>query len=305
MPQLTAQDFAETINGRTYPLRITKEEAAQAKAAGLVVVYGASDDLMEFEGAISDELGAYEGTTASVSPAGGIVCDWESLDKDDESEVMRYFENKRSAREIQAIWCPDEPAGASWAYQTDIPHATFDVIEDGEIYCRGIVFSVADLAQAAPAAVAEPSDPDNLLSAWDAYAGNDHDAVHPMFAAGFKAAQQAAALAAAQPVAQEAVADVTPEMLRAGQMTECGGWVCAKLSGGYSLLTDLYVAMHSAAPKGAPPALVGLSDERLAEVLTEAYGSPEWSMDDVRTARAIQRALAAANGMTLREGGNG
>lgn len=37
-----------------------------------------------------------------------------------------------------------------------------------------------------------------LLRAWDDYIGTDHDAVHPMFAAGFKAAQQAA-----QPVAGE------------------------------------------------------------------------------------------------------
>jgi len=39
----------------------------------------------------------------------------------------------------------------------------------------------------------------------------------------------------------------TPEMLRAGQMTEAGGYICATYSGGYTLLTELYAAMAKAA----------------------------------------------------------
>lgn len=37
-----------------------------------------------------------------------------------------------------------------------------------------------------------------------------------------------------------------------------------------------------------------LSDEQLCEALTTAYGSPEWTMDDVRAARAIESATLAA-----------
>jgi hypothetical protein len=40
------------------------------------------------------------------------------------------------------VWGKDD---TSWSYETDIPHATFDVLEDGEVYCRGIVFALADL----------------------------------------------------------------------------------------------------------------------------------------------------------------
>lgn len=36
-----------------------------------------------------------------------------------------------------------------------------------------------------------------------------------------------------------------------------------------------------------------ITDERLAEVLTEAYGSPEWTMADVRAARAVEAAILA------------
>ena len=38
-------------------------------------------------------------------------------------------------------------SNVSWSYLTDIPHKTFDIMEDGEIYCRGIVFSLDDLGE--------------------------------------------------------------------------------------------------------------------------------------------------------------
>lgn len=50
------------------------------------------------------------------------------------------------------------------------------------------------------------------------------------------------------------------------------------------------------------PQAVPMTDERLAEVLTTAYGSPEWTMDDVRAARAVE---AAALGITAPAGGEG
>jgi len=53
---MTAAEFAEMLNGREYGNELTRNEEAMAKEYGLVVAYGASDDLMEFGGAICDEL---------------------------------------------------------------------------------------------------------------------------------------------------------------------------------------------------------------------------------------------------------
>ena len=51
------------------------------------------------------------------------------------------------------------------------------------------------------------------------------------------------------------------------------------------------------------PQAVPMTDERLAEVLTTAYGSPEWTMDDARAARAVE---AEAHGINQRaDGGEG
>ena len=54
---LAARRFAEKLGTRQIGKEITKEEEAEAKAAGLVVVFGYSDDGTEFRGAIRDEAG--------------------------------------------------------------------------------------------------------------------------------------------------------------------------------------------------------------------------------------------------------
>lgn len=137
---MQANELAARLDGAEYPLRPSRELLAEAKAAGLVIVYGASDDLMEFDGAIYDEFGCCSGGTAFVDAQG--LLDRGRIDDDDEA-IADFVARRRKARTIEAKWDCD---GFSWSYQTDIPHATFIVMEDGEPYCRGIVFAVSALA---------------------------------------------------------------------------------------------------------------------------------------------------------------
>lgn len=140
---LTIESLAALLNGRTYRKEITREEEQRAAAAGLVVVFGASDDLMEFRGAIDEEVGAWEGTTVRVTAA-GLLPRWDSIDHDNEAECESYFRLKlQHSTEIKALWGKDEKW--TWTYETAIPHATFEITDDDEHYCRGIVFRVADL----------------------------------------------------------------------------------------------------------------------------------------------------------------
>ncbi len=124
--------FAKSISGKDYGYpQFTKEEIETAKENGFVIVYGASDYLMEFEGAIRDEVGCYEGGTAWIS--GDIITD-DAISLSD--------------KPIKAIWCGGERDKdgqvITWTYETEIPHETFMIYEDGEPYCRGIVFSIND-----------------------------------------------------------------------------------------------------------------------------------------------------------------
>lgn len=147
----TPATIAALLHGREYAARdahITDEAQARALAAGILIVCGASDDLVEFYGAWRDEEGAYNGTTLMLD-AKGVLPSWEQIQDDgDESRHADYHARKPHVRTIEALWAPEEPEGASWAYKTDIPHSTFDIMEDGEIYCRGICFALADLTKA-------------------------------------------------------------------------------------------------------------------------------------------------------------
>lgn len=139
---MTKEELAALINGREYGAEITNEEAAQAKAAGLIVVFGASDDLIELRGVLHDEAGAYGGTTVHID-SDGFIPDWDGVDHDDEEEAALYFKRKGGGKSIKANWDRD---GYSWVIETELPHAAFDIVEDDEKFCRGIVFAAADLA---------------------------------------------------------------------------------------------------------------------------------------------------------------
>lgn len=136
-------ELAKQLDGTEYPVRISLELAEQARENGLVIVYGDSHDLMEFEGAIRDEAGCFDGGTVLVDPK-GLLPDFENLEVTQGPGVFEeYFNRKRASRSIEALW--DKEPDFRWTYKTEIPHATFEVWEDGGGYCRGIVFSLSDL----------------------------------------------------------------------------------------------------------------------------------------------------------------
>lgn len=125
---LTHDDFAKKLNGREYGNEITKEEIKEAKENGLVVVYGASDDLMEFAGAIDEE----------------VSCDTGGYFRVTSKKLKVKKGDVTSKNKIYADW-DNRQKGASWCYDTEIHHSTFNIYEDGELYCIGIVFSIHDL----------------------------------------------------------------------------------------------------------------------------------------------------------------
>jgi hypothetical protein len=138
--KMTKEQLAKKLNNIQYPVRLEPEIIGEAKENGLVIVYGASDDLMEFDGAIYDEAGVYDGGIVSVDKEGLLPC---RDDIEDDETLKNFFKREETARIVEAMWC--KVAGYCWTYNTDIPHATFEVMEDDETYCKGIVFALADI----------------------------------------------------------------------------------------------------------------------------------------------------------------
>ena len=133
---LTPKQAAATIDGREYCEEINADEIARLRESGLVVVYGASDDLIEFRGAWYEE--EYGPKVVHVNERGPLQSRCE------EGADCPYFKDTlANARTIEAVF---DEEGFTWVYRTDIPHETFVIMEDSDTYCRGIVFAASDAA---------------------------------------------------------------------------------------------------------------------------------------------------------------
>lgn len=125
---MTKEQLADLLNGRQYRDEITSEEEKIAHDNGLVVIFGASDDLVEFRGVVYDEIGAWEGCFFKFNK---------------ELEIKVGDKHQGHHRSVQAIWCPNDDQ--SWGFATKIPHSTFKIYDDGDLYCVGLVINVAEL----------------------------------------------------------------------------------------------------------------------------------------------------------------
>lgn len=152
---ITAKELAARLNGREYGSEVNAQDNIDAKESGLIVVYGYSDDNVEIEGAIREEIGAYEGTTFVLAESGPLSANLQSeirnMDDMPEDAFLREVAAKitghQHGKKVKAIWSEGDYA---WQFETDIPHQTFDIMDDGDKFCRGMVISLNDLKAPAP-----------------------------------------------------------------------------------------------------------------------------------------------------------
>lgn len=136
MTSQQVKDFAKMLDGRERGSELSEQESLAAQKLHLVIVFGYSDDNMELRGAIDDEVGCYDGGFAYITRAGLAV------NECDRDYCVRA--NKES-KTIEALWDKETPF--AWTYKTDISHETFIVYDDGDKFCRGIVFDLRDVTQ--------------------------------------------------------------------------------------------------------------------------------------------------------------
>lgn len=142
------------LNGRQYRDECSNDLHKRMKAAGIVAVFGGSDDLVYFAGAADDELGAGNGSRYYFTKDG-------PLRNDCDDDRCPHFERAlSSAGEVRAVW---SDGGFSWRYETMIPNEKFVIMEDDDTYCEGIVFALADIGAKQTAV-----DVDSILSAYSA-----------------------------------------------------------------------------------------------------------------------------------------
>lgn len=137
---ITKEALAARLNGRKYGDELYDSDKQDAKESGLLIVYGAYDDLVEFDGLFTDEVGACNGVELKIDKK-GVLRSWEDLSGDEE-DAEDYFARKGSAKDLEAVWGSDE---ACWTFKTELPHEKFTINDEGSVFCIGVVIDGKDL----------------------------------------------------------------------------------------------------------------------------------------------------------------
>jgi hypothetical protein len=155
---LTKKELAEELDNRQAYLpkigsKITDGEIALAKENNLVVVYGYSDDLVEFRGAIRDEVYYKQEFIVTNEGIQTSECEDENCPYF-KKEMEKAIENK-TAIKIKAHFCgedlPDdvyEASGEPEWYFTVTPNVkieTFKFFDGDMLCCIGLVFDLDEI----------------------------------------------------------------------------------------------------------------------------------------------------------------
>jgi len=120
-----------------------------------VIVFGASDDLIEFRGFIDDEDGAYDGTLMKLVKPGDFYMEDEDTETYKKSKEYKFVPISESElKEIQnngyqntcvveMLWCPND-SNASWQVNSKgAPFVRFNIMEDEELYCEAVIIDIS------------------------------------------------------------------------------------------------------------------------------------------------------------------
>jgi hypothetical protein len=145
----TAKQWAELLNGRQYRKELSKDEQAEAASGGMLIAFGASDDLLELRGTDYEEIGSYDGGTVDINLQGKAIVREDDIDYQDlVSRGWTPPELEKPLFTIDVEWCPSH-LETSWLITANVPFESFDIMEDEKLHCRGIVVDVKAAALAA------------------------------------------------------------------------------------------------------------------------------------------------------------
>jgi hypothetical protein len=155
---MTAEEFARLLDGREYGDEMSKEENELAAENRLFVFFGQGDDELKCSGIISFCMNAVGGSELEIVTYLSDLEWWRPFTQDMKEtlkEIKEYeesigFKSRHPENDydnflkiakrftVKAELFPEDP-DATWLITTDVPHATFDIMEDGDLFCRGIV----------------------------------------------------------------------------------------------------------------------------------------------------------------------
>jgi len=137
---MTLKEFSEQLNGRIYKHEMTEQEIGLAEENQFVVVLGFSDDTTLLRGAIKASLETRDGGVFYITEEG--------LFEDCPCDCIHCQRAREKAYKVSVDFCKGPYV---WAYTTDIPHETFDIIDNQPAenlkFCQGMVFDLRQLKE--------------------------------------------------------------------------------------------------------------------------------------------------------------
>jgi len=150
---MTKEQLAEALDGVQYGEEddLINSLEAESPEQDLVVVFGHSDDCVEIRGALNDEYGC-----SIYGPAFSLYYNFEEkmvsfteslygIVEDQHSILHGLFKIfGRKMLSVNSFVDPDEEY--LFKFEPDnIPFSPFKVMDDGDLYCIGCVFSLEDV----------------------------------------------------------------------------------------------------------------------------------------------------------------
>lgn len=127
---LTKEYVALIINGRQYRDEIPNELREHKDFKKFVICHFSSDDNFVVDGHNIDEAGMYDGGTAYFSKNGLIS----EFDDEDESIITQHY-----------LTVHTDSRADGFIMSSEIPNASFNINEDDDRYCKGLVFDFSEL----------------------------------------------------------------------------------------------------------------------------------------------------------------
>lgn len=151
------KQIKEKINGIEYGTKIDNSIIDIAKNNNIVIIRGASDDLIDFEGAIYNELDCYSDNIEEIyiiPHNGKYFAEYDTVEdlrfgSYDLTNLLQTFlkEKLEKSIKIQVAYCGVFNKDG-WGFQVETPkgykidYDTFDILEDGALYCRGLILDL-------------------------------------------------------------------------------------------------------------------------------------------------------------------
>lgn len=145
------KEFASKLNNRQYRDEIEKEEEQYAKENNLLVVFGHSDDCVEFRGVIYDEFS--EGSSIIFGKKNEtVLIETDTDDLDGFENFDGVFKRCKKLEAIEVRDCSTEPESYitsehgmnGWEFKTDLPHEKFEIYDDEDLHGQGLVIDLSD-----------------------------------------------------------------------------------------------------------------------------------------------------------------